>query len=179
MAAARGGPTVSAMSHRTLPSHTDAVYGAAVTACSDPEAAAILVAIREKCHVVPRSGVGLTAVESLGEIRQTIRVYADKRAAEVRHRAKPGDMAEPETAEDMRRLLCSLVTRLADKMGGHVDCFCGRCPVASETVLASFRDRYQVTPGVLVVLAAFVESYSGGSGNGGSNIGKKGICSLF
>jgi len=127
---------------------------------ADPEAAAILATMRRLCSVRPRSGVGLTAVESLGEIRQTIREYGLRRADEMRH--KPGGEVTRtiETAADMVERLCSIVAKMAAAIpGAECDCFCGRCRKSrSATPVASFRHRYRVTPVLLELLDDFVNS---------------------
>ncbi|CAB4144367.1 hypothetical protein UFOVP466_36 [uncultured Caudovirales phage] len=128
---------------------------------SDPEAAAILATMRRMCSVRPRSGVGMTTVESLGEIRQTIREFGLRRATEMRHRAKPGDADKiPEVPAEMVERLCGILTRLAARIdGAECDCFCGRCPItASGTPVASFRHQYRVSPVVLLALENFVNS---------------------
>ena len=128
---------------------------------ADPEAAAILTTLRRLCVVRPRSGVGLTAVESLGEIRQTIREFGIRRADELRHKAEPGDAGKPiETAADMVERLCGIIAQIAARVPGmECDCFCGRCRITrSETPVASFRHQFRVTPVLLRLFDDLVNS---------------------
>jgi len=127
---------------------------------SDPEAVAILATMRRLCIVRPRSGVGMTTAESLGEIRQTIREYGLRRADEMRHRPGGEGTRTIETAADMVERLCSIVAKMAAAIpGAECDCFCGRCRKSrSATPVASFRHRYRVTPVLLELLDDFVNS---------------------
>lgn len=130
----------------------------------DPEAKAVLEAIRRDFHLVPRDGVGKTTAETIGVIRQAVRELAIRRAAAARHQPgvdSAGDAYREGFAASPRLMLaklCGLLGKLSEKMNVAGDCFCGQ---SGQPEFESFETGWRFHPDVLKVLEVFVNDFQG------------------